>query len=487
MTMTSMPMYPPMTDGLPAPLRGSMDELIDAGDQNSRTVKTFIGANLGNRTFIIAMGMRDFYDQSAVANEVNEHGEVTQRKLDEAHAFELAKYMLRGVVGATVAAYERNNKEIPAALHQISDRVGRQPYTALQPIVANLRTCGVDGLGCSGERIFARYTEETVGFRARLAPRDILWVVDGQHRRAGMDILFRFLNDIQRTCKYPKKKGKMGSLYDYDGNGTMPNAEWKAWSDILTYTVTSLTIAVEVHLGLDFAQERQLFHDLNNRTKKVERSLALSFDSANPLNAFIRDELDGKIIKICDTDRKDWTVDDGQLPLKDMVAINSHLFLNKSNAGSADNKTIAACLPVARQFWTAVKAIPGFGQPGMFGATVAAQSVVLKALAKLTHDFAFGRKADPVLLNALLNGIKQIDFSHNNLVWRYYDLNDSQRALLTDAMGQRNEVLLSSYLPSMKKDIGRFDNGRMRFGTAHNDIYPVVGDMIRWMLRLPPR
>jgi hypothetical protein len=39
----------------------------------------------------------------------------------------------------------------------------------------------------------------------------------------------------------------------------------------------------------------------------------------------------------------------------------------------------------------------------------------------------------------------------------------------------------------MKKDIGRFDQGKMRFGTAHNDIYPVIGDMIRWKLHLPPR
>jgi hypothetical protein len=27
----------------------------------------------------------------------------------------------------------------------------------------------------------------------------------------------------------------------------------------------------------------------------------------------------------------------------------------------------------------------------------------------------------------------------------------------------------------------------MRFGAKHNDIYPIVGDMIRWKLGLPSR
>ena len=27
----------------------------------------------------------------------------------------------------------------------------------------------------------------------------------------------------------------------------------------------------------------------------------------------------------------------------------------------------------------------------------------------------------------------------------------------------------------------------MRFGAKHNDIYPIIGDMIRWKLKLPNR
>ena len=51
------------------------------------------------------------------------------------------------------------------------------------------------------------------------------------------------------------------------------------------------TIQVECHLGLGVKEERQLFHDLNNLGKRVDASLALKFDSANPINVFIKEVL----------------------------------------------------------------------------------------------------------------------------------------------------------------------------------------------------
>ena len=37
------------------------------------------------------------------------------------------------------------------------------------------------------------------------------------------------------------------------------------------------------------------------------------------------------------------------------------------------------------------------------------------------------------------------------------------------------------------RDIGSFQAGFMRFGAKHNDIYPIIGDMIRWKLGLSSR
>lgn len=49
---------------------------------------------------------------------------------------------------------------------------------------------------------------------------------------------------------------------------------------------------------------------------------------------------------------------------------------------------------------------------------------------------------------------------------------------------------LSGYPPSTEtgnRDIGSFQEGVMRFGAKHNDIYPIIADMIRWKRELPTR
>jgi hypothetical protein len=131
-------------------------------------------------------------------------------------------------------------------------------------------------------------------------------------------------------------------------------------------------------------------------------------------------------------------------------------------------------------------AIPGINEPQARGKTAAAQPVVLKALAKLTYDYAFSaRKPEngDELLDTLLNGITDIDFSHDNLMWRYFELPENER--------EKKLPGLTAYLPppepGVHRDIGSFQDGFMRFGAKHNDIYPILADMIRWRLELPNR
>jgi hypothetical protein len=139
---------------------------------------------------------------------------------------------------------------------------------------------------------------------------------------------------------------------------------------------------------------------------------------------------------------------------------------------------------VARRFWLAISAIPGFGEQDAKKRTIAAQPVVLKALAKLTFDFAFGRKQNEEHLNKLLDGITDIDFAHTNPMWRFYELSASER----EAAGLSG---LAAYLPSdddgKNRDIGSSQGDFMRFGAKHNDIFPILGDMVRWKLGLPSR
>mgnify|MGYP003612551016 CR=1 FL=1 len=112
--------------------------------------------------------------------------------------------------------------------------------------------------------------------------------------------------------------------------------------------------------------------------------------------------------------------------------------------------------------------------------------MVLKALAKIMFDLSFSkRKPDGAekYLEIFLENITRLDFSHHNQIWNYYHMDEEQR----------NQYFpgLIEYLPdatSGNRDIGSIDsNGYMRFGNKHNDIYPIIADMIRWKLNLPNR
>jgi len=299
--------------------------------------------------------------------------------------------------------------------------------------------------------------------------------------------VFDFLSDVRASHKYPKK----GSLFPVKDNFEASAEELAVWNECSEVSRGFCTVATEIHLGLDIDQERQLFHDLNNLGKKLNVSMALVFDNSNPINRYIKDVLLDDILNwdAIEKDIVNWQDDSGQLPFKDLAAVNAHLFLNKTNISGATPPDIEAKKEVASRFWNAVKQIPGFGEPQAKMNTVAAQPVVLKALAKLTFDFAFSKRkgvTGDYCLEKLLDGIGTLDFSHQNPMWRYYDLTEDERI-------EHKLVGLKEFLPSsdegFNRDIGSYDATTkvMRFGAKHNDIYPIIADMIRWSLGLPNR
>jgi len=477
----------PSNDGLPTPM-ASMETLLVDSDNSARPEKVFVGHNLGHRSYLALIPMKDFYSMSKVANERQPDGTpASQRPLNEAHATSLAKYILKGLVSSAIAYRANFNKPPSLDLEKIYKTLGDQPYVAMQPIVTNLRTCNPGGADIQGQRMEDKATGETACFKVFLNQRDLLYVVDGQHRRYALEMVFEFLSEVRLNRKYPKKP----RLYPSDEKGILPQAILSAWDECDDVARSFCRIAVEIHLGLDWRQEQQLFHDLNNLAKKVEKSLALKFDSANPINRFIQSELLPNILQwedVVDGDVPDWHQDTGRWTFKDLAAVNAILFLNKTNIAGAIPADVEQKMDVSSRFWEAVSSVPGFGAKGARSVTVAAQPVLLKALAKLVYDFAFSKRRDSESdknLEILLSKIPDIDFSHDNPCWRYYELSESERM-------SKGIVNLKSYLPpdgGQNRDIGGYDkiNGWMRFGAKHNDIYPILGDMIRFQLGLASR
>ncbi len=474
-------MYP-ASQGMPTPL-SSLDTLISEGDASDKPMKVFIGHNLGYRTFVTYVPMHEFFEMSEVANDPVRDGEqISQRRLDTVHAQKLATYILKGLVSASIIRRTIENKEIDQAFGDVQDRLGKQPYLSIQPIVVNIRECQPNGPNLRGVRMVTE-AQETASFKVYLSQRHVFWVVDGQHRRKAMEMVFAFLEHVRLRQAYPKK----GSLYPSEST-ELAQGELAVWEECFNVARSFCTVAVEVHLGLTVDQERQLFHDLNRLGKKVETSLALHFDNSNAVNLFIKERLiEGLGIKVEERDQADWHSDTGSISRKDLVAVNAILFLNKTNIGSATPLDVKPKTGVAYRFWEAVCAIPGFGEERAREKTVAAQPVVLKALAKLVYDFAFSNRRpenSSEILETLLDGISDIDYSHANAMWRYFDMSVEER--------ERHGLSgLAEYLPeadaNVNRDIGAFQGEFMRFGAKHNDIFPIIGDMVRWRLGLPTR
>lgn len=444
---------------------------------SSTPVDVLASFNLGSDTLTMRLpigqfiGMSDIPNEGAVAAE-----EVAQRSLDRVHASGIATYMLKGLVSAAIK-YRKSQGLETWAFERILERLGAQPYYSLQPIVVNI-PARLDELSYTVQQNTAG---DDLTVRVKFPPSLTMWVIDGQHRRWAMTLVLEFLRHVLNYREYPKK----GSLYPVDKGHAMTPGELEVWREVQTIANNVCTVTIEAHLGLDVEAQRQLFHDLNNLGKKVSAGMAFDFDSSNPINLFIKETLiDDGVLKaaVTEKDITDWQKHDGSMARKDVVAVNSILFLNKTNLKGASPVKVQEMEEVAVELWHAISNIKDFGEVGAKQKTVAAQPVVLKALAKLAYDFAVGRKANQDHLRILLEGIEKIDFSHGNPMWRYYELTDHERATLVPG--------LTDYLPKDdgNRDVGGTDDeGRMRFGAKHNDIYPILGDMIRWTLKLPSR
>lgn len=475
---------------LPTPLHtpqelDSLDTLASAGDVNETPFNVFIGHNLGHRVFTMSVPFRKFADISAVANN-REAGPVAQRQLDEGHAKKLALYMVKGLVSAAKLRRAAQGKPVPEAFDDVLRKLGEQPYFSLQPLVCNIRDVPPGGTGGGGIRGIRLETTsgETAAFRVFLAERHILWVVDGQHRRHAADMVMTFLEQVRQTGRYP---GKGAVLFQEKGTA-VTEGEMVVWNEAYEAARSYATLTVEIHLGLDIEMERQLFHDLNRLGKRVDPSLAFQFDGSNPITLFIKRRLAGDLgMSIIDSEVKEWSEDTGALVLKEIVAVNAVAFLNKGNIAGATPAVIEPREERVFQLWTRVAEIPDFGSNRAKEKTVAAQPVVLKALAKIAYDLNFSNRrpenADD-LYQRFLNDVVSVDFSHSNPMWRYYELNERQRQ-------QAGLSGLEEYLPdtagSANRDIGAYQDEHFRFGAKHNDIYPILADMIRWATKLPNR
>ena len=148
--------------------------------------------------------MDKFFQISEVASEQNISQKayfagqpVTQRPLNLAHAAKLGVYILKGLFYALEDNYCDKGLVPPQEFTAMQERLGKQPYLALQPITVNIRNCEARG----------RNLEFNYNNNARivyLGQEHVLWVVDGQHRRQAMQMVHDLLREITLYHKPPR-------------------------------------------------------------------------------------------------------------------------------------------------------------------------------------------------------------------------------------------------------------------------------------------
>ncbi|MDB3965607.1 DNA sulfur modification protein DndB [Amylibacter sp.] len=470
----------------------TLGDLNNQVDSTGRWHHVLIGDNLGRRTLKFGMSLKDFIDGSSVGNRTNIEnieafsGEFhAQRNLDTTHANGLARYTLMGLVRAAIRTIDGSVDE---KILKLRDQLGDPAYVSLQPVVCNIRTCSPNGTDLKIRDVGEGRSLETGAYQVMIGAKQLMWVVDGQHRREGFNRVLEFLRKVNQMYKYPAKGLFVPSGYNGD---IIDLSIHNFWAKILEIALTQATITIECHLGLKEDEEQQLFYDLNSKGKKVIQSLAYQYDHTDPINKFISEEIvEGNLLgfKPSEKDVSDWQNDDGSISRKDVNTITCLLTLGKSNSKSATPAIVDTRRDYIKRFWKLVTTTSGFGEDKAKSKTILAQPVMLKALAKLAFDLAHGHQnirndADyKKLCNAIVS--KELDFTHQNPLWR---------ALLMPSEDREKEFSGISeyvYVPvDTNLDAGTYDktNEWVRFGSRHNDIYPRLGDTIRYSLKLKPR
>jgi len=448
----------------------------------AREYTYLLNSNMGNPTLLMSIPFQEFYFKSKVANERNISslpslsGEaVAQRNIDLSHVKNIAKYLIRGLFYSMQSEYARKGRSLPASFHSMLTAVGKSPYLSLPPMIINIRECKPGGKDLRFD------SQKGVVY---LEQMHVLWVVDGQHRREGMQVVMDFLNKVTTRLVYPKPN----PLYEGAEKGEpVSPQELVVWQEILSLGTQVFTLGLEVHLGLSADEERQLFHDTNSYGKKVSASLAANFDSSNPINNYIKETLIGEGLlkaQVVEKDILNWDQDKGVITRKDLNSVCAILFLKKTNIRNSSSKLIEERKNIANKFFDTLSTFPNFGVEGAKKSTVLAQSVVLKAIASLFFEFNFSKNRDPNAYKILVSHLSDFDFSHSNKVFRYYTFDEETQS--------QEFPGLVDYLPphqdGVNRDLGALDNnGFMRFGSKHNDIFPIIADMIRWKLHLVKR
>lgn len=452
--------------------------------QRYTTITAHCGRNLGYPTFTTTMDIGMLLDQTRVGNDAaaaddpSGDGLVTQRPLNVAHATKMAAFTMGSLLTCmTRPAPLGKGKTLPEDAQRILDHLGQQQYYSWAPLVCSVR----DSLTEVRIRRAEFFNKE--GKRIKTDEREIdlkvdtnIWVVDGQHRRYGFQLVSEWIKKIVDDRRYPRVKDAFPS-----GMGKVTDEAVAFWREVKKLLWNEFTVTVELHFGLSPKQERQLFYFLNDLSRAVPSAISHSFDSGNAINQFTSSLFeDGTIDKdlIESASQVNWD-DAAWLRLDSLNAVNARMFLNATSMDGAKATVVNPRTEQGKAFWEAVMKIPNVTDRKK---SVAAQPAMLKAMARAYYDIVWGRGHGNLSEDAaetFLTLLPAVDFSHKNKLWHL-----DKSAIQNFKTGLVNSKTLEEVLPTnwQTKTIGSADaQGCFRYDSRHNEILVLLAPILRYV------
>lgn len=190
-------------------------------------------------------------------------GKPVQRSLNKARARKFANYLLERI---------RNKERFVI------------PPLVMTMLVPNLSWYSEQGQEWpdEDEKIFSPNRGDAKKVKQVLPAGTTVIVNDGQHRIAGINMLF----DMMRTSKKVKKKDLPLQTHDFDSN----------------------ELVIQVQACFRAEEMQQVFADINANASKPSKSISLFFDNSNPFNLVVKQLVDSHIALMGKTDIEKNTV-----------------------------------------------------------------------------------------------------------------------------------------------------------------------------------
>jgi hypothetical protein len=395
--------------------------------------------NLGAITLTTSIDVGTFLNQSLVGNDPAA-GHVTQRPLNKPHAIGMAAFNLSALINYTAKDVESKGAVVPDEVLEVFAHLSPKSYYAWAPLVCSVRT--------DFSQVLASQLP-TGEYSVKLRPDQILWVVDGQHRRKGLEYTRDWLVQMTTERKYPRLKDAFPVGMKNVGDDAL-----LFWRKALEKFTAEFSVTSEVHFGMTINQEQQLFYFLNDLSRSVPSAIAQAFDKDNAINMFSRTLVNDLIPEglVSEKGQVDWD-DKEWIRLDSLNTVNARLLLNHGNIDNAKSSVVAPRVEDGKAFWEAVLSIPNVTDRSK---SLAAQPAMLKAIAKCFYDLKWargsGRKALPIdTADKFLAALPSVDFSHGNFQFRG----------VTKATGSL------------------YPDGTWRFAPTHNEIVPILASTLR--------